>query len=48
MYLFNTAFKYNNIGYAAAIAYALFFIIAIFSAFTFKSMYSESKTKGGK
>lgn len=49
MYLYNTAFKYNNIGYAAAIAYALFFIIAIFSAFTFKSMYGDSKkAKEGK
>ena len=45
MYLYNTAFKYNNIGYAAAIAYALFFIIAIFSAFTFKSMYGSNKNK---
>lgn len=45
MYLYNTAFKYNNIGYAAAIAYALFFIIAIFSAVTFKSMYGSNKNK---
>ena len=45
MYLYNTAFKYNNIGYAAAIAYDLFFIIAIFSAFTFKSMYGSNKNK---
>lgn len=45
MYLYNTAFKYNNIGYAAAIAYALFFIIAIFSALTFKSMYGSNKNK---
>ncbi|MBE6072085.1 MAG: sugar ABC transporter permease [Clostridium butyricum] len=45
MYLYNTAFKYNNIGYAGAIAYALFFIIAIFSAITFKSMYGSNKNK---
>ena len=45
MYLFNTAFKYNNVGYAAAIAYGLFFIIAICSAFTFKSMYGKEKNK---
>lgn len=45
MYLYNTAFKYNSVGYAAAIAYGLFFIIAIFSAFTFKSMYGSSKNK---
>ena len=46
MYLYNTAFKYNNVGYAAAIAYGLFLIIAVFSAFTFKSMYKTSKKKG--
>ena len=45
MYLSNTAFKYNNVGYAAAIAYGLFFIIAICSAFTFKSMYGSNKNK---
>lgn len=45
MYLYNTAFKYNNVGYAAAIAYGLFFIIAICSAFTFKSMYGKEKNK---
>ena len=48
MYLYNTAFKYNNVGYSAAIAYALFFIIAICSAFTFKSMYGSSKKKEAK
>lgn len=48
MYLYNTAFKYNSVGYAAAIAYALFFIIAICSAFTFKSMYGSSKKKEAK
>lgn len=45
MYLFNTAFKYNNVGYAAAIAYGLFFIIAIFSAITFKTMYGKKEGK---
>jgi len=45
MYLYNTAFKYNNVGYAAAIAYVLFFIIAICSAVTFKSMYGSTKNK---
>lgn len=45
MYLYNTAFKFNNVGYAAAIAYGLFFIIAICSAFTFKSMYGKEKNK---
>lgn len=48
MYLYNTAFKYNNVGYSAAIAYALFIIIAIFSAFTFKSMYGSTKKKEAK
>lgn len=43
MYLFNTAFQYNNVGYAAAIAYGLFFIIAVFSALTFKTMYGSKK-----
>lgn len=45
MYLYNTAFKYNNVGYAAAIAYVMFIIIAICSAFTFKSMYHTAKKK---
>jgi multiple sugar transport system permease protein len=48
MYLYNTAFKYNHVGYAAGIAYVLFFIIAIFSAFTFKSMYGSKKNKEAK
>lgn len=48
MYLYNTAFKYNNVGYAAAIAYGLFFIIAICSAFTFKSMYGKERNKEAK
>lgn len=48
LYLYNMAFKYNNVGYAAAIAYGLFFIIAICSAFTFKSMYrTNKKSKAG-
>ncbi len=48
MYLYNTAFRYNNIGYAGAIAYLLFFIIAIFSAITFKSMFGNKENKGVK
>lgn len=48
MYLYNTAFKYNNVGYSAAIAYVLFFIIAICSAVTFKSMYRSTKSKEAK
>lgn len=38
MYLYNTAFRYNNVGYAASIAYALFFIIAITVAIQYKLM----------
>lgn len=43
MYLFNTAFKYNNVGYSGAIAYALFFIIFILSAITF---FAINRKKG--
>lgn len=46
MYLFNTAFKFNNVGYAAAIAYGLFFVIAISSVFIFKVMYGNAKKEG--
>ncbi|MYL32007.1 ABC transporter permease subunit [Pontibacillus yanchengensis] len=42
LYLYNQAFRYNNYGYAATIAYALFLITVIFSAITFKSMYRKS------
>lgn len=31
LYLYNQAFKFNNIGYAASVAWALFFIILFFS-----------------
>ena len=36
LYLYNQAFKNFNLGYAAALAYALFIIILILSAFLFK------------
>ena len=36
LYLYNQAFKNFNLGYAAALAYALFIIILILSAFIFK------------
>lgn len=42
LYLYNQAFKYNNFGYAAAIAYGLFFITVIFSAITFRTMYRKN------
>lgn len=43
MYLFNTAFKYNNVGYAGAIAYFLFFIIAIVCIIQYKLMYRKKE-----
>ncbi|MEI5907484.1 sugar ABC transporter permease [Bacillus spongiae] len=49
LYLYNQAFNYNNYGYAATVAYALFIITVVFSAITFKSMYRDAKaTKRGK
>lgn len=36
LYLYNQAFKNFNIGYAAALAYALFIIILILSIIIFK------------
>ncbi|MFD1020970.1 carbohydrate ABC transporter permease [Thalassobacillus hwangdonensis] len=43
LYLYNQAFRYNNYGYAATVAYALFLITVIFSVVTFKSMYRDVK-----
>ncbi|OZM58065.1 ABC transporter [Lottiidibacillus patelloidae] len=43
LYLYNQAFKYNNYGYAATIAYALFLITVVFSVIIFKSMYRDVK-----
>ncbi|RSK25703.1 sugar ABC transporter permease [Bacillus sp. HMF5848] len=43
LYLYNQAFRYNNYGYAATIAYMLFLITVIFSGITFKSMYRDVK-----
>ncbi|AZB41110.1 sugar ABC transporter permease [Bacillus sp. FJAT-42376] len=43
LYLYNQAFKYNNYGYASAVAYGLFIITVIFSAVVFKSMYSSER-----
>lgn len=45
MYLYNTAFKYSNRGYAAAIAYGLFFIILVFSIIIFVSMQKRDRQK---
>ncbi|MBS2971082.1 sugar ABC transporter permease [Metabacillus sp. KIGAM252] len=43
LYLYNQAFKYNNYGYASAVAYGLFIITVIFSAIVFRSMYSSER-----
>lgn len=37
-YLYNTAFKNNQMGYAAALAFVLFLIISVFCAIAFKLM----------
>ncbi|PXW90960.1 multiple sugar transport system permease protein [Streptohalobacillus salinus] len=42
LYLYNQAFRVNNYGYAAAIAYGLFIITVCFSLITFKAMYRKS------
>jgi ABC-type sugar transport system permease subunit len=43
MYLYNSAFKYNNVGYAGAIAYLLFMIIAVVSIIEYKIMYRKKE-----
>lgn len=43
MYLYNTAFNYNNVGYASSIAYFLFIIIAIASGIEYKIMYHKKE-----
>jgi len=47
LYLYNQAFKNFNIGYAAAVAYTLFFMILFFSALSFRMMSGKTKEKGG-
>ncbi|ADU28969.1 carbohydrate ABC transporter permease [Evansella cellulosilytica] len=46
LYLYNQAFRFNNYGYAAAVAYGLFLITVMFSVITFKSMYRKSAKEG--
>nr|WP_239587991.1 sugar ABC transporter permease [Gracilibacillus alcaliphilus] len=41
LYLYNQAFKYNNFGYGATLAYGLFIITVLFSAVTFRAMYRK-------
>ncbi|MFC7786247.1 carbohydrate ABC transporter permease [Rossellomorea sp. GCM10028870] len=43
LYLYNQAFKFNNYGYASAVAYGLFVITLIFSAIVFKGMYGNER-----
>lgn len=43
LYLYNQAFKYHNVGYAAAVAYGLFAIILVFSIIVYKAMFKEAK-----
>lgn len=42
LYFYNQAFKYNNFGYAATIAYGLFMITVVFSLVTFRSVYRKN------
>ncbi|OIJ17428.1 ABC transporter [Anaerobacillus alkalilacustris] len=46
LYLYNQAFRFNNYGYAAAVAYGLFVITVVFSLITFKAMYRKSVKEG--
>jgi len=45
LYLYNQAFANFNVGYAAAIAYVLFFIILVLSVLSFKFLQRERKPK---
>jgi multiple sugar transport system permease protein len=46
LYLYNQAFKYNNFGYASAIAYGLFMITVVFSIIIFRTMKNKPVKKG--
>lgn len=46
LYLYNQAFRFNNYGYASAVAYGLFIITVIISVITFKTMYRKSVKEG--
>ncbi len=45
LYLYNQAFKYNNYGYAAAVAYGLFIITLVFSIVIFKGMFRKEQAE---
>lgn len=42
-YLYNKAFKYYDVGYAAAVAYGLFIIILVFALIIYRSMFRSEK-----
>jgi ABC-type sugar transport system permease subunit len=44
--LYNQAFRFKNFGYAATIAYGIFFITILFSIISYRVMYAN-KNKGG-
>ncbi|PYZ96395.1 ABC transporter [Alteribacter lacisalsi] len=46
LYLYNQAFRFDNYGYAAAVAYGLFLITVVFSLITFKTMYRNNVKEG--
>ena len=51
LYIYDTAFKYFDMGYGAALAWVLFLVVAVFAAIAFKSSkywVFYSADKGGK
>ncbi|VAE04455.1 binding-protein-dependent transport system inner membrane protein [Enterobacter hormaechei] len=50
-YIYDTAFKYFDMGYGAALAWILFLVVAVFAGIAFKSSkywVFYSADKGGK
>lgn len=51
LYIYDTAFKYFDMGYGAALAWVLFLVVAVFASIAFKSSkywVFYSADKGGK
>lgn len=52
LHLYNNAFRYFKMGYAAALAWVLFVIILLFTLLIFRSssawVYYEGQLKGGR
>ncbi|MCE7613551.1 sugar ABC transporter permease, partial [Vibrio fluvialis] len=51
LYIYETAFKFFDMGYGSALAWSLFIVVAIFTAITFRSSkywVFYSGDKGGK